>query len=187
MVKDAPQQAVGLDTKKLQEMSLSDVYAALECGDKGLTTSDAKQRLEKYGPNALEEKKVSPIMQFLHYFWGPIPWMIEVACLLSLAVQHWMDLIFISSLLVFNACIGFWEEHKASNALEALKGELALKARTLRDGTWTELPATEIVPGDVVRLRMGDVIPADTKLIDGEYISIDQAAQIGRASCRERV
>ncbi|MCK5113414.1 MAG: plasma-membrane proton-efflux P-type ATPase [Phycisphaerae bacterium] len=181
MGNDKSQNAVGLDTKKLQEMSVADVYAALNCSDTGLTAADAKQRLEQYGLNALEEKKVSPITQFLRYFWGPIPWMIEIAILLSLVVQHWMDLIFISSLLVFNACIGFWEEHKASNALEALKGELALQARTLRDGKWEELPAAEIVPGDVVRLRMGDVIPADTKLIEGDYISIDQAALTGES------
>ncbi|MEJ2215470.1 MAG: plasma-membrane proton-efflux P-type ATPase [Gemmatimonadota bacterium] len=132
----------------------------------GLSDDEAAHRLEQYGPNALDEKKVNPFIKFLGYFWGPIPWMIEVAAVLSAAVQHWTDLIIIAALLVFNAVVGFWQEYKAGNAVEALKRSLALRSRVLRDGRWREIDAKELVPGDVVRLRLGDVIPADVKLFE---------------------
>lgn len=147
----------------------------------GLTTTESKTRLAKYGPNALEEKKKSDLKAFLAYFWGPIPWMIEAAALMALVVQDWGDFVIISALLLFNAVLGFWEEHEASNALDALKSSLALKARTLRDGKWGEVDAKTLVPGDVIRIYIGDVVPADCKLVKGEYISIDQAALTGES------
>jgi H+-transporting ATPase len=147
----------------------------------GLTGVEAKEQLEKYGPNALEEKTESALLKFLGYFWGPIPWMIEVAAILSAIVGHWMDLIIISVLLVFNAVVGFWQEHQAANAVAALKKQLALKARAKRDGQWTEIDAVNLVPGDIVRLRLGDIIPADVRLIEGDYLSIDQSALTGES------
>ncbi len=147
----------------------------------GLTSTEAAKRLQQYGPNALEEKKVSPLLKLLGYFWGPIPWMIEVAAILSAAIGHWIDLIIIMVLLIFNAIIGFWEEHKAASALDALKNQLALKARVLRDDQWGEVDAAELVVDDVVRLRLGDIIPADVKLIEGEYLAIDQSALTGES------
>ncbi len=147
----------------------------------GLSTAEATKRLATYGPNALEEKKVSPLLGFLRYFWGPIPWMIEVAAVLSAIVRHWSDFGVILALLVFNAAVGFWQEHKAGNAVEALKRSLALKSRVLRDGQWREIDARELVPGDVVRLRLGDIVPADVKLVDGEYLSVDQSALTGES------
>jgi H+-transporting ATPase len=147
----------------------------------GLTSQEAARRLDQYGPNALEEKHVNPFLKFLSYFWGPIPWMIEVAAILSAAVQHWSDFIIIVALLIFNAIVGFWQEYKAGNAVEALKKSLALKSRVLRDGQWREIEAIQLVPGDVIRLRLGDIIPADAKLIEGDYISIDQSALTGES------
>jgi len=120
--------------------------------------------------------KKSIILRFFSYFWGPIPWMIEIAAILSLLVKHWTDFFVIFALLLFNAGIGFWQEMKASNALDALKAQLALKAKVLRDGKWVEIEAREIVPGDMVRIKIGDIIPADLKLLDGDYVSVDQAA-----------
>ncbi|MEJ2450222.1 MAG: plasma-membrane proton-efflux P-type ATPase [Gammaproteobacteria bacterium] len=149
--------------------------------EKGLSSQEAARRLEQYGPNALEEKHVNPFLKFLSYFWGPIPWMIEVAAILSLVVHHWSDFYIIGALLIFNAIVGFWQEYKAGNAVEALKKSLALKSRVLRDGQWQETEAKQLVPGDVIRLRLGDIIPADAKLIDGEYISIDQSALTGES------
>src|SRR5262245_12304131 len=102
----------------------------------GLTASEVQNQLSKYGPNALEETKKSALAAFLAYFWGPIPWMIEGAALMALIVQDWGDLAIITALLLFNALLGFWEEQEASNALDALKSSLALKARALRDGNW---------------------------------------------------
>src|SRR5437899_7118869 len=147
----------------------------------GLTEGDVKTRLKTYGPNALVEKEKSTFSAFLVYFWGPIPWMIEAAGLMALIVRDWGDFTIIASLLIFNALLGFWEEHEASNALDALKSSLALKARVLRDGKWQEIDARTLVPGDIVRLYLGDVVPADCKLIRGDYISIDQSALTGES------
>ena len=98
--------------------SLQSLFAELSSGAEGLTSANAKKRLEKYGPNALEEKTENALLKFLGYFWGPIPWMIEVAATLSAIVGHWVDLIIISVLLVFNAVVGFWQEHQAANAVD---------------------------------------------------------------------
>jgi len=158
-----------------------ELFETLGSSSQGLSYEEASKRLEQYGPNALEEKKESLLLKFLGYFWGPIPWMIEVAFILSLVVSHWLDAMIIAVLLVFNALIGFWEEHKASNALAALKKGLALKARALRGDKWQELEAVGLVPGDIVRLRLGDIIPADVKLIEGDFISVDQSALTGES------
>jgi H+-transporting ATPase len=147
----------------------------------GLSAAEAGDRLLKYGPNALEEKEKSACKEFLAYFWGPIPWMIEAAALTALLVKDWGDFTIIAALLVFNAVLGFWEEHEASSALGALKNSLALKARVRRDGTWHDVDAKTLVPGDIVRLYLGDVVPADARLVDGEYISVDQAALTGES------
>jgi H+-transporting ATPase len=111
---------------------------------RGLSSREAAARLAQYGPNAIEERKRSPLLAFLGYFWGPIPWMIEVAAVLSAIVRHWADLIIILILLLFNAVVGFWQEYQAANALEALKAGLALVARVLRDGQWQQRPAREL-------------------------------------------
>jgi H+-transporting ATPase len=147
----------------------------------GLSSAEAAQRLEQYGPNALEEKKVSTVRLLLGYFWGPIPWMIEVAAILSAAVRHWPDFFIILALLVFNAGVGFWQEYTAGNAVDALKKELAQKARVLRDGVWKLIDAAGLVPGAIIRIRLGDVVPADARLVDGEYLSVDQSALTGES------
>jgi len=147
----------------------------------GLSPAEIQKRLNKYGPNALAEKKKSSLSAFLAYFWGPIPWMIEAAALMSLIVRDWGDFTIITSLLLFNALLGFWEEHEASNALDALKSSLALKARALRGGKWEQVDAPTLVPGDIIRLYLGDVVPADCDLIQGDYISIDQSALTGES------
>jgi H+-transporting ATPase len=101
--------------------SVENLFAQLDSSLQGLTSAEAERRLAQYGRNALEEKKVNPILKFLSYFWGPIPWMIEVAAVLSALVKHWVDLIIILVLLVFNAVVGFWQEYQAVNAVKALK------------------------------------------------------------------
>src|SRR3954462_13267301 len=150
-------------------------------GEKGLTDAEVQGRLNKYGPNALVEKRKKPFAALLEYFWGPIPWMIEAAALMAFIVGDWGDFTIITSLLLFNAVLGFWEEHEASNALDALKSSLALKARALRGGSWQQIAARTLVPGDIVRLYLGDVVPADCTLIAGDYISIDQYALTGES------
>lgn len=147
----------------------------------GLSNEQARQRLSEYGLNEIQEEHTNLFLKFLHYFWGPIPWMIEAAAILSGAVGHWDDLILIIALLLINGLIGFWEEHKASNALDALKNQLALKARVLRSSHWQVIPAKELVPGDIIRLRLGDIVPADVRLLDGEYLRVDQSALTGES------
>jgi H+-transporting ATPase len=170
-----------ITSEEAQKKSAPELFQALATSDQGLTSAEARNRLTQFGPNALEEKKVNPILKFLGYFWGPIPWMIEIAAILSAIVRHWDDLIIILVLLMFNALVGFWQEYKAANALEALKKQLALKARTRRDGKWQEISADQLVPGDIIRLRLGDIIPADVKLFEGDFLSVDQSALTGES------
>jgi len=147
----------------------------------GLSSSEAQARLQQYGPNEITEKKVSPLAKFLGYFWGPIPWMIEAAVILSGILRRWDDFGVIFALLLLNAVVGFWQEHKADTAIELLKQRLALKARVLRDGKWMEISARELVPGDVVRVRLGVIVPADVKLIEGDYLQADESALTGES------
>src|SRR5208283_5265393 len=123
---------------------------------------DAEKRLAQYGPNEIAEKKTNAILKFLSYFWGPIPWMIEAAVILSAAAGHWPDFGIILLLLLANGVVGFWEEHQAGNAIAALKATLAIKARVKRDGKWVNPAARELVPGDAIRLRLGDIVPAES-------------------------
>src|SRR5215471_4084623 len=162
--------------------TVAEILAKLGTDPKtGLNPGQLQERLSQYGPNALPEEKKTALSAFLAYFWGPIPWMIEAAALMALIVGDWGDFTIITSLLLFNALLGFWEEHAASNALDALKSSLALKARALRDSNWQQIDARTLVPGDIVRLYLGDVVPADCTLIAGDYISIDQSALTGES------
>jgi len=166
----------GLDSVSLQEMEQE-----LASSPDGLTEAEARKRLARYGPNAIAEKQRSALRQFLGYFWGPIPWMIEVAVILSAVDRHWADFGIILVLLLANAVVGFWEEHQAGNAIAALKDRLAIRARVKRDGKWGSAPASELVPGDVIRLRLGDVVPADARLLEGDPIEVDQSALTGES------
>ncbi|MDE1830665.1 MAG: plasma-membrane proton-efflux P-type ATPase, partial [Thaumarchaeota archaeon] len=147
----------------------------------GIRSQEAKKRLEEYGYNELEEKKANPLRKFLGYFWGPIPFMIEVAAIISAVISHWEDFWVIISLLLINCIVAFFQEHKAENAINLLKQKLALNARVIRDNTWTEISAKELVPGDIVRIGIGDIIPADAKLVDGEYLHVDESALTGES------
>jgi H+-transporting ATPase len=147
----------------------------------GLTEADAARRLQQYGENALAEHHVSVLERLAHFFWGPIPWMIEIAALLSGILRHWDDLTIILIMLFINAGVGFWQEFKADNAIALLKQRLALKARVKRDGAWKEIDARLIVPGDVVLVGPGNIVPADMKLIAGDYLSVDQSALTGES------
>jgi H+-transporting ATPase len=162
--------------------SIQDLLAELNTSkESGLTQDEAAQRLQQYGPNSIEEKRISAFSRFLSYFWGPIPWMIEVAAALSALVRRWEDFVIIIAMLLINAGVGFWEEFQAENAIQALKRRLALNARVLRDAKWREVPAAELVPGDIIEIRLGNIVPADCKLVGGEYLSLDQSALTGES------
>jgi H+-transporting ATPase len=147
----------------------------------GLTAVEVGQRRAEYGYNELPEKKVYPLLKFLSYFWGPIPWMIEAAMILSAVVGHWEDFGIILVLLLANAVVAFWEEYQAGNAIAALKSRLAVTAKVKRNGAWVSLPARELVPGDLIRIRLGDIVPADAALQAGDPIDVDQSALTGES------
>jgi H+-transporting ATPase len=146
----------------------------------GLTTAEAARRLQQYGANALPEEHPRPLLEFVKKLWGPVPWMLEVAIILEVVLDKYVEGIVIGALLIFNAIIGTIQEKRSQDALAVLKQELRLTARVLRDGTWQPLPADQLVPGDVIHVRMGDLVPADLNLTEGT-VSLDQSALTGES------
>jgi H+-transporting ATPase len=170
-----------LKPEEIKKLSIQDLYDKLNVSDNGLGSEEANERLRTFGSNEIQEKKTNPVLKFLKNFWGPIPWMIEIAAVLSAIIQHWDDFWIILALLILNAVVSFWQEHKADNAIELLKKKLALNARVLRDKVWKQVKANELVPGDIIRVRLGDIVPADIKLISGEYLNTDESALTGES------
>ncbi len=163
-----------METTKTEKDGLDDLT--------GLSAEEARRRLKEYGPNAIEEKEESWWHRLFRRFWGPIPWMIEVAAVLSAAVQRWEDFTIITILLFVNAIVDFYQESRALSAIAVLKKKLARKALVLREGTWRQIDAKEIVPGDIVKLKIGDIVPADARLLGGgEFLQIDQSALTGES------
>ncbi len=175
------QQRTPATGQDLGAMPLAELQQRLKSSGDGLSAGEAERRLAQYGYNELVEKKTSPILKFLSYFWGPIPGMIAVAAILSALLQHWPDLGVILTLLVMNAAVGFREEYQAGSAIAALKARLALQARVKRDGGWRTIPARELVPGDLIRLRLGEIVPADARLLEGDPVEVDQSALTGES------
>jgi len=168
-----------INSDETKETSFKNLLNRLSSTKSGLTSDEAQKRLEDYGPNEITEKRINPIKKFLRYFWGPMAWLIELAIILSLLIQHWADLSIIFTLLILNATVGFWQEYKADNAVQLLKEKLALNAWVLRDGKWHEMAAKKLVPGDIIQINSGDIIPADSKIMDG--ISVDESTLTGES------
>jgi H+-transporting ATPase len=165
----------------LKSLPLAEVEKILGATPDGLTEGEASKRLTQYGPNEIKEKKSNPLLKFLTYFWGPIPWMIEAAVILSGVVKHWPDFFIILVLLLSNAVVGFWEERQAGDAIAALKATLAIQSQVKRDGKTITKPARDLVPGDVIHVRLGDILPADARLLAGEPVEVDQSALTGES------
>lgn len=166
--------------------ALGDIVASLETDLRsGLSSAAAAGRLERLGPNEVTEKKTHPLLLVAKKFWGLTAWMLEFIIILSLALRKYPDAVIVAILLVTNAIVSLLEERKAAGAVEALKKQLRISARALRDGAWTTVPARELVPGDVVRLRAGDVVPADVELAAGA-LSADQSALTGESLAVEK-
>ncbi len=185
----APAQPVSSEPNPAHDLAtspLSSVESALGVTTEGLSSSEVQARLAKCGYNELPEEKTNTLLKFLSYFWGPIPGMIEVAAILSAVVHHWEDFGIILALLLMNAGVGFWEEFQAGNAIAALKAKLALHARVKRDGKWTVIAARELVPGDVMRILIGEIVPADARLLEGDPVEVDQSALTGESLPVER-
>jgi len=146
----------------------------------GLTSEEARARLAKYGPNAIPDTTLRPWRMALAKFWAPVPWMLEAAIILQAVLHEYIEAAVIAGLLVFNAALGFFQEGRAQATLAALKSRLALNASVRRDGSWKTVPATELVPGDSVKLSLGGVVAADVKLIDGSIL-LDQSMLTGES------
>lgn len=173
------------DPKFFKNASIDAVLDHLQCTRKGLSAAEVEQRIAQYGENKLEEHHVHPILQFLLFYWNPLSWTMEFAAILAIILGDYVDFILIFGLLTCNAVIGFYEEHSAGNAMEALKNQLAPTAYCLRDGEWQETAAFGLVPGDIIRLILGNVVPADVKLLEAERgvasMKIDQSSLTGES------
>jgi H+-transporting ATPase len=167
-------------TAEYSKLTAPQALAALDSSPKGLTDAEALARTKALGPNEIPEKKRSPLLDFLSRFWGPMPWLLELAAGLSLFLDHDLEAAVILGLLTVNALIGFRHARGSQRALQSLKRHLAARARVLRDGTWVETEARNLVPGDVAAVRLGDIVPADAILLEGA-VSVDQSALTGES------
>ncbi|MGZ8915918.1 MAG: plasma-membrane proton-efflux P-type ATPase [Methylobacter sp.] len=182
MPNETPQPIAARADADLEKIPVEQVLAKLGVqADRGLGSIEAQQRLAQYGPNALIEKKESLAAKILGHFMGPIAYMIEAAALVSALIGHWDDFAIISFLLLFNVGLEMWQDRKASNALAELKKGLALEATAMRDGKWQTVGAATLVPGDIVKIRLGMIVPADVRMVSGDYASIDQSALTGES------
>jgi H+-transporting ATPase len=175
-VVEHPQQAAADPAAKI-----AGAFHATNSSKNGLSSDEAKRRLAQYGRNALEDRTESKWHKLLSYFWGPLPFLIEAAAVISALRRDWPDFAVVTGLLLYNAAVGFWQDNKAANALAALKKGLAPRARTLRDDQWVAVDAAALVPGDVVSVTAGQIVPADLVLVDGKYLSCDQASLTGES------
>jgi H+-transporting ATPase len=146
----------------------------------GLTADEARRRLEKFGPNAMPDTSLHPLRMAVEKFWAPVPWMLEAAIVLEVALGKYVEAAIIAALLVFNAALGLFQESRAQATLAALKSRLALNASVRRDGAWKTIPAADLVPGDVVKLSLGAVVAADVHLTGGEVL-LDQSMLTGES------
>ena len=165
----------------VSSMPISDVLQRLRTSEGGLSEDEAAKRLAEYGPNELPERKRNPVLLFLSYMWNPLSWAMEIAAIVSIVLLDYADFGLIVALLLLNSTIAFMEERSAGDAVAALKAQLAPQCKVLRNGEFKNLPAVGLVPGDVIRIKSGDVVPADVKLLNGEAIKIDQSALTGES------
>uniref|UniRef100_J3M5Z0 Plasma membrane ATPase n=1 Tax=Oryza brachyantha TaxID=4533 RepID=J3M5Z0_ORYBR len=185
----------------LESIPIQEVFAVLKSSPQGLTSSDGAGRLEIFGPNKLEEKKESKLLKFLGFMWNPLSWVMEAAAIMAIALANgggrppdWQDFVGIVTLLFINSTISFIEENNAGNAAAALMASLAPQTkasralptpashgRLLRDGKWSEQDAAILVPGDIISIKLGDIIPADARLMEGDPLKIDQSALTGES------
>ncbi|KAM1829874.1 hypothetical protein ACFX14_022634 [Malus domestica] len=176
------------ETVDLERIPIEEVFGQLKCSREGLSSEEGGQRLEIFGPNKLEEKKESKFLKFLGFMWNPLSWVMEAAAIMAIALANgdgkppdWQDFVGILCLLVINSTISFIEENNAGNAAAALMAGLAPKTKVLRDGKWSEQDAAILVPGDIISIKLGDIVPADARLLEGDPLKIDQSALTGES------
>ncbi|KAJ8442797.1 hypothetical protein Cgig2_016263 [Carnegiea gigantea] len=172
----------------LEKIPIEEVFEQLKCSREGLSSQEGANRLQIFGPNKLEEKKESKFLKFLGFMWNPLSWVMEAAALMAIVLANgdhrppdWQDFVGIIVLLVINSTISFIEENNAGNAAAALMANLAPKTKVLRDGRWSEQEAAILVPGDIISIKLGDIVPADARLLEGDPLKIDQSALTGES------
>uniref|UniRef100_A0ACD5TUH2 Uncharacterized protein n=1 Tax=Avena sativa TaxID=4498 RepID=A0ACD5TUH2_AVESA len=172
----------------LGSLPLEDVFEQLSTSRRGLSSADAAERLQLFGPNRLEEKRENKILKFISFMWNPLSWVMEAAAIMALVLANggsqgpdWEDFLGIVCLLIINSTISFIEESNAGNAAASLMARLAPRTKVLRDGQWQELDASVLVPGDIISIRLGDIVPADARLLKGDPLKIDQSALTGES------
>ncbi|KAG8095005.1 hypothetical protein GUJ93_ZPchr0012g20279 [Zizania palustris] len=172
----------------LESIPIQEVFTVLKSSPQGLTAADGAGRLEIFGPNKLEEKKENKLLKFLGFMWNPLSWVMEAAAIMAIALANgggrppdWQDFVGIVTLLFINSTISFIEENNAGNAAAALMASLAPQTKLLRDGKWSEQDAAILVPGDIISIKLGDIIPADARLLEGDPLKIDQSALTGES------
>ncbi|GMP34504.1 hypothetical protein CsSME_00007343 [Camellia sinensis var. sinensis] len=172
----------------LERIPVEEVFEQLKCTKEGLSNEEGDQRLQIFGPNKLEEKKESKFLKFLGFMWNPLSWVMEIAAIMAIVLANgggqppdWQDFIGIVSLLFINSTISFIEENNAGNAAAALMAGLAPKTKVLREARWGEQDASILVPGDIISIKLGDIVPADARLLEGDPLKIDQSALTGES------
>ncbi|CAI0406945.1 unnamed protein product [Linum tenue] len=180
--------AVMKESVDLENAPMEEVFEHLKCTREGLSSDEVQERLELFGYNKLEEKTENKFLKFLGFMWNPLSWVMEAAALMAITLAHgggksadYHDFVGIIVLLIINSTISFIEENNAGNAAAALMARLAPKAKVLRNGRWSEEDAAVLVPGDIVSIKLGDIIPADARLLEGDPLKIDQAALTGES------
>src|SRR5450759_2880757 len=177
----APSKPANGKPPDIASASAPDALAALHVNpDTGLTHAEVDVRRKEHGYNEVAEHKGHPVVKFLGKFWGISAWMLEMIMVLSAVLRKYSDLAVVGALLVVNAVLSFVQEHRAAGVVEALRRRLQVSARVLREASWQVIPARELVPGDIVRVRAGDIVPADVKLLTGA-LSVDQSALTGES------
>ncbi|KAL8497723.1 hypothetical protein ACS0TY_021159 [Phlomoides rotata] len=188
MASDISLEAIKNETVDLETIPIEEVFTHLKCSREGLTSAEGASRLEIFGPNKLEEKTENKFLKFLGFMWNPLSWVMEIAAIMAIILANgggkppdWQDFLGITVLLIINSTISFIEENNAGNAAAALMAGLAPKTKVLRDGKWGEQDASILVPGDLVSVKLGDIIPADARLLEGDPLKIDQSALTGES------
>ncbi|KAI3941051.1 hypothetical protein MKW92_045327 [Papaver armeniacum] len=176
------------DAIDLERLPLEEVFGELRTSRGGLSSQDAEARVLIFGANKLEENPENKFLKFLSFMWNPLSWVMEAAAVMAIVLANgggegpdWQDFVGIVCLLIINSTISFIEENNAGNAAAALMARLAPKSKVLRDGRWQELDASVLVPGDIISIKLGDIIPADARLLEGDALKIDQSALTGES------
>ena len=168
-------------TNEYKEISVEETIRLLETSPNGLTESEVLERIGRFGRNEVVEKERNPVLDFLSRYWGPMPWLLESAMVLSYILGHYLELAIVFGLLTTNAIIGFLHTRSSRRALDLLKKRLAVKARVLRNGEWKIQDARDLVPGDIIGIGLGDLVPADAKVSGDGEVSVDQSALTGES------